>query len=438
MNTKAHHKELGFLALVSIVIGSQVGSGTFVFPSMLAPFGSVGLLGWIVSVSGAISLALIFSELSSRLPKNGGPHVYVTEAFGKTIGFFTAWIYWIISWSSNSVLLVTTTYYLSIITGDLSSIQIVIMEVTVLFVITFINILGVRFSGIMETVLGFLKVIPLLLIPILFFMFFNIEHFKLAASLKGMFDGGTEDSINIIAKTALLTSWGFIGVECATTPAERVKNPQKTIPRAIIMGTSCVAIIYIINVISVLGVTGFENLIDSKAPYALAIEEVCGHSSNVFISVLAIIVCIGTLNAWTLTGGQIAQGAAKDKLFPPIFGKTNKNGAPTAALLMAAFGIIPFFVIEQICGSEGLDYLVGLLVSIFLFVYIICAASYIKLTKKWKKTVYERTKAYALGAFSILFCIFIASQTILSSIIVLAVFIIVGLPVYMRVKKKIV
>lgn len=429
MSSKQHHKELGFLALVSIVIGSQVGSGTFVFPSMLAPFGSVGLLGWVISVSGAISLALVFSELSSKLPKNGGPHVYVTEAFGRTAGFFTAWVYWIISWSSNSVLLVTTTYYLCIITGDLSSAQIVIIETIVLFAITFVNILGVRFSGIMETVLTFLKVAPLLLIPILFFIFFDIEHFKIASKVAG-------SDIGTIAKTALLTSWGFIGVECATTPAERVRNPKKTIPRAIIIGTSCVALIYIVNVISVLGVTGFDALLDSNAPYAIAIEEVCGHSSNILISVLAIIVCIGTLNAWTLTGGQIAQGAAEDKLFPPIFGRTNKNGAPTAALLMAAFGIIPFFIIEQLYGSNGLDYLVGLLVSIFLFVYMICAISYIKMAKKWKSRIIDRIKAYTLGIFAISFCVFVAIQDILSSLVVLVLFIIAGLPVYIKSNRR--
>ena len=84
-------KELGFIALVSIVIGSQLGSAAFVLPSQLAPFKTVGLLGWIVSVAGAISLALMFSDLSSHLPKNGGPHVYVSAAFGRIAGFFTAW-----------------------------------------------------------------------------------------------------------------------------------------------------------------------------------------------------------------------------------------------------------------------------------------------------------------------------------------------------------
>jgi APA family basic amino acid/polyamine antiporter len=420
-------QDLGFLSLISIVIGSQVGSGVFVFPSLLAPFGPIGLWGWLVSALGAISLALIFADLSSHLPKNGGPHVYVMEAFGRKLGFFTAWIYWIISWSSNSILLVTTIYYLCNIVGDLTPFQIVLIETISLFAITYVNIMGIRFSGVAETIFTFIKVVPLLLIPILLFTSFNADYFTEATNTSGSY-------ISTIAKTALLTCWGFIGVECATTPAGRVKNPQRTIPRALIVGTSCVALIFVLNAISVFGVTGFEVLLNSKAPYALATENIFGRFSNVLVSSLAIIVCMGTLNAWTLTGGQIAQGAADDGLFPPIFGKTNKKGAPVPSLLMAAFGIIPFFIVEQICGAAGLDYLIELLVSIFLFVYIICCISYIKMIKQWKNRSIDKIKAYSLSVFAMLFCLFVVIQDIISSLVVLFIFIIVGIPVYLKTK----
>lgn len=425
-------QELGFLSLISIVIGSQVGSGVFVFPSLLAPFGPIGLWGWVVSMCGAISLALIFADLSAHLPKNGGPHVYVMEAFGRKFGFFTAWIYWIISWSSNSILLVTTIYYLCNIIGELNSFQIVLTEIVTLFAITYINIMGIRFSGIAETIFTFIKVVPLLLIPITLFTSFNADHFTEITNTGGSIGGSY---VSTIAKTALLTCWGFIGVECATAPAGNVRNPRKTIPRALIIGTICVALIFIMNSVAVFGISGFETLLHSKAPYALATESIFGGFSNILVSILAIIVCIGTLNAWTLTGGQIAQGAADDGLFPPVFGKTNRNGAPVASLLMAAFGIIPFFIVEQIYGTDGLDYLIGILVSIFLFVYIICCISYIKMINQWKTRTTEKIKAYLLSMFAILFCIFVVIQDIISSIMVLFIFIIVGIPVYLKTNK---
>lgn len=423
--------ELGFVALVSIVIGSQIGSGTFMFPSLLAPFGTIGLLGWIVSVSGAISLALLFSRLSEKLPKNGGPHVYVSEAFGREAGFFTAWVYWIISWSSNSVLLVTTVSYLTVITGELSKIQIITIETLVLFLITFVNILGVKFSGVIEIVLTILKVAPLLIIPFILLLFFDPSLF----SFNGISGLGFSNSVAIVSKTALLTFWGFIGVECATTPAERVKNPKKTIPRAICIGTVCVAFIYIANTISVIGVAGFDSLLNESAPYSIVVGRIFGGMHfDLIMAVVAMVVCIGTLNAWTLTGAQIAYGAYEDNLFPKIFGKTNKEKAPIAALLIASFGTIPFFVLQQMdfFSESGLETLINTLVSVFLIIYLACCISYIKLIKSFEGTKRGQVKAYILAGFSLMFCIFVLAENITSTMIAFTVFVLLGIPVFCK------
>ena len=421
-------KKIGFLSLVSIVIGSQIGSGAFVLPSLLAPFKTVGLLGWIISVSGAISLALIFAELAAHLPKNGGPHVYVGAAFGRTASFYTAWLYWIISWASSSILLVTTVNYLEIITGHLSSITKIIIESTV-FIITFINILGVKFAGIISTILTALKVLPLIILPVIFLMFFDPSHFKISLNEVS----NSSDLLTTLSKTALLTFWGFIGVECATAPAESVKNPSKNIPRAITIGTACVATIYIINTLSVIGVVGFEALEKTNAPYALVMGSIFPKYSDIAISVMAIIVCVGTLHAWTLTSGQIAYGAVSDGLFPKMFGKLNKSGAPVLALLITAFGMIPFFIIEEMDRwRSGLEKLLDIMVSIFVFIYMLCSIAYIMLIKKWYKEKNKRIKSYILAQFAITFCIFVLYQDILSSCIVLAIFIVLGIPVFWK------
>ncbi|MDR1475727.1 MAG: amino acid permease [Holosporales bacterium] len=427
-------KELNFIALLAIVIGSQIGSGAFTLPTLLAPTKTIGLFGWLVSVAGAISLALIFADLASHLPKNGGPHVYVAEAFGKVAAFFTAWVYWIVSWSSSSVLLITAAGYLCTITGHLSTPKILFLEISILFLITYINVLGMKFSGIVETVLTICKLIPLIILPFIFFAFFDPSHFSM--SMQEASDG--VDILSIITKTALLTFWGFIGVECATTPAESVRDPKKTIPRAIIIGTSCVALIYVMNTIAVVGVIDFDTLTNSKAPYAVVMNNIFAHSSDIAISIIAMIVCTGTLNAWTLTSGQIAIGAYSDGLFPKIFGKTNKNGAPTAALLIAAFGMIPFLCIEQMdCWKNGLEKLIDLLVSIFIYVYLICCIAYMKLINKWKQKRSERIKAHILAQGAAIFCIFVLSHDTISSIIVLLIFIVAGIPVlYADLKKK--
>ena len=420
-------KTLGFLSLVSIVIGSQLGSGAFVLPSQLAPFKTIGLLGWVVSVAGAISLALVFSDLSSHLPKSGGPHVYVSAAFGRVAAFFTAWLYWVVSWASNSILLVTIIYYLSVITGTLSGEYVFAVECLVLLFVVWTNLQGVKFSGKIETFLTVLKVLPLIVLPFVFFCFFDPSHFQV--SIEDVSDGGAV--LTTVSQTALLTFWGFIGVECATTPAGCVRRPEKNIPRAIILGTTCVALVYLLNTVSITGVVGFDKLAATNAPYAAALEHIFSHYSNVAISVMAIIVCVGTLNAWTLTSGQIAYGACEEGLFPKIFGKTNSSGAPVAAILIAAIGSIPFLALEQF-NTGGLGKLIDLLVSIFLFVYLACCISYVKLLHKWHSSRWSRIKASILAQFAVVFCIFALSQDMISSLLVLGILLAVGFPIFWR------
>jgi APA family basic amino acid/polyamine antiporter len=98
------------------------------------------------SRQGAICLAFVFAELSSKLPKDGSLHVYVTEDFGRKVGFFMAWVYWIISWSSNLIRFVTAVSYLCAITGKMSSIQVLAIEIFIVAIITRASILGVHFS----------------------------------------------------------------------------------------------------------------------------------------------------------------------------------------------------------------------------------------------------------------------------------------------------
>ncbi len=427
-------RELGFLTLISIVIGSLLGAGAFANPSLLAQYKLSGLIGLAIACLGAISLSLVFSSLASHLPKNGGPHVFVSEAFGRVAGFFTAWIYWIISWLSNAVLLSTIVGYLVIMTGDLRPMEIVILESLIVLLITYINIVGVKFSGEVGVVLTILKLIPFFVLPVIFFTAFDTDNFK--SSFQDMhFDFGFATTIS---KVILLGFFGFIGVECATTPAERVKNPKKTIPKALIIGTAVVAVVYILNVVSMVGVVGFEKLGSTNAPYAFVIEKIFGSASKIAIAVTSVIICVGTLNAWTLASGQIAYGAYEDKLFPKIFGKTNKAGAPIAALLLAAVGMITCFIVQQSDSlKDSLIKLVGISCSIFLYIYLVCCVAYMKLIGKWKKTVSEKIRGYSLAGFSMIFCIYVLAGDVLwenglSTLSILGLFIALGIPVFVK------
>src|SRR3989304_7418047 len=100
------NKKLGLAMVTALVVGNMIGSGIFLLPASLAPFGGVSIIGWLVSAAGAIAIALVFARLSRLVTKSGGPYTFTREAFGDFPGFQVAWAYWISIWLTNAAIAV--------------------------------------------------------------------------------------------------------------------------------------------------------------------------------------------------------------------------------------------------------------------------------------------------------------------------------------------
>src|SRR4249920_847230 len=98
------HKSLGVAACTAIVVGNMVGSGFYLSPAAVAPYGMLAILAWIVMGAGAICLGLTFARLESTAPATGGPYAYTRMAYGDFAGFLIAWGYWISIWASLPVI----------------------------------------------------------------------------------------------------------------------------------------------------------------------------------------------------------------------------------------------------------------------------------------------------------------------------------------------
>ncbi len=378
-------------------------------PAPLAPFGMYGLAGWIISSFGAIALAIVFARLCGLLPKTGGPHVYALEAFGPTVGFFTGWTYWVVSWISTTAVVVASVGYLDPLFGPFSPETTLFLQLALLFGLTALNCLGVYASGMTEFVLTVLKFIPLIILPALALAYFNADNISMSYEASNMPMG------NILGHVVLLTLWGFIGLETATTPAGSIENPSKTIPRAIVLGTLTVAAIYIFNSIGILGALPGTSLAQSKAPYADMTQHLFGGNWYLLISLIASILCLGTLNAWILSSGQIALGLAGDKLLPKFFGKTNKHEAPYIALLISAFGTAPLLILTTHSNlAAQITMIIDFSVTAFLFVYAICCLALFKMQRAW------------ISLVALAFCGWILSETTLTTLATASLFVVSG------------
>ncbi|MFZ4099583.1 MAG: amino acid permease [Chlamydiia bacterium] len=412
---------MGFWSVLGLVIGSQVGSGVFMSPVSLASYGTLAFLGWAVSGVGAVLLALVFAQLSMRVSRAGGPHTFIKQAFGRRAAFFMAWTYWVISWVSTTAVLIAAIGYLTPLLGRSGPLTMLGMEIALLLTVTALNLRGVQSAGRAEFYLSLLKVLPLILIPLMGLWYFQSEHLAAppADQVWSMFPGAVA-----------LTFWGFIGIETATTAAGAVDQPAKTIPRAVVFGTVFVALLYMLNSVGVMGLIPSAQLAASSAPYADAARMMMGTGWDLVIGLMAFLVCVGTLNAWILTSGQIAAGAAQDGLFPAIFQKTNRHGAPLFGLLISSLGIIPMllFTLDPSLGAQ-INWVIDISVTTFLFVYGACVVAFLKILSREAGGV--SVKHGVLGAGALLFCLaMIACNSPMVAGLSL-LFVASGIPVYL-------
>ena len=312
-------------------MGNMIGSGVFLLPASLAPYGGLALGGWVLSTIGAVLLALVFARLARFNPATGGPYAFTREAFGDVPGFLVAWGYWISVWSADAALAVAFVGYLhpfipSIVDSPPAA---GLLAVAVVWLLTFVNIAGVGTAGRVQLVTTALKILPLVIIGAAGFFAFNPAHFAVADTSAGAIARGTTAS-------ATLTLFALLGIECATIPAGDVQDPDRTIPRATVVGTLLTAAIYIVSTVGLMSLVAPDVLTHSTAPFADAARALAGNRFAALIAVGAAISCFGALNGWILIVGQVPMAAARDGLFPAVFARVSSRGTPAAGMVIGA------------------------------------------------------------------------------------------------------
>ncbi|WCR53268.1 MAG: Arginine/agmatine antiporter [Wolbachia endosymbiont of Ctenocephalides orientis wCori] len=412
---------IGFLAVFALVISSQIGSGIFMLPVSLAPYGVYSLVSWVISGLGAISLSLVFALLCAKFPETGGPHVYVKHAFGATAAFFVGWTYWVISWVSTTAVIVASIGYLTpLFSTDIQNIRL-FLELLLFVIITLINLRGVTAAGSVELVLMIIKITALLAIPIVGLLFFERSNFIVSEEVSNL------TISQILARSTLLTLWCFVGLESATAPAGSVNNPSKTIPRALVLGTICVAVIYFINSLSIMGLINGNDLINSKAPYVDMIKMILPGSWYLIISVIASIVCISSLNAWVLASGQVALGLAEDKFMPQFFTQRNKYDSPFWGIITSSLGSAILLILTSRNNfAKQITSIIDFSVISFLFIYLACSLAFFKITIE-EKNYFK----FLIGSIAIAFSCWIISETSINTLLIASLFTAGGVPIYL-------
>lgn len=367
---------LGFWMCLALVMGNMIGSGIFLLPATLAPYGLNAMIGWVVTIGGSLCLAATFAALARALPEAQGPYDYVRTALGAPSAFFVMWSYWISTWVTNAAISIAAVSYLSSLAPSAFTGTGVPALAAIAFVMLFIAIAcrGARATGSVQVVTTILKLLPL------------IAAIVIAIVVLG---GGGEPAAFApapvtaasVSGAAALTLWAMLGFESATVPAGKIRDPARIVPRATILGTLAVGIFYIAASSAVFLLLPAERAAASSAPFADLVGELLGADVGHLAALFAAISCLGALNGWIFLQAEVPLALARRGVFPALFGKVNSKGIPVRGQLVGGALTIGLIAANYTRGMTELFAFMALLATAAtLVLYLVAALSALLLT----------------------------------------------------------
>lgn len=390
---------MGLWSATALVVGNMIGSGVFLLPASLAPYGQASLYGWALSATGALLLAGVFACLARRHPVAGGPYAYARIAFGEFTGFVMAWSYWISVWCAVAAIAVAFAGSMAAIVPMLATPEReAACALIVLWLGTAFNLAGVRTAGIAQLVITIVKLLPL-------FVVIAVGASRLDAQSFTPFNPSGQSWLSVTTVTAALALWALQGMECATIPAEHVDKAEKTIPRATLIGVALAAAVTIAACTVVLGLVPLDQLKNSTAPFADAATRLWGQGAGTAMAAAMAVSCLGALNGWILVQGQVPYAAACDGLFPAYFARSDANGTPRIGLVVGS-ALATVLVVANFTGSLVAVFTASILLATAaaLLPYAFSAAAMLRLESRreqpsaWRLAVAALAFVYGLWA----------------------------------------
>jgi APA family basic amino acid/polyamine antiporter len=417
-------KELTSFDLTSIVVGSIVGADIYIASALTAGLlGPAAILVWAVAGICATIIALVFAYCSYYVPRVGGPFAYVSEAFDDFYGFLTGWSIWIAEILSLPVFAIAFVQYLQYFVS-LEFYQQIIIKGLFLFTLTYVNIRGVKAAGRVNDILTIVKLAPLLLIILLGIGFLTVHPQTLSSNYLPFAPLGFGN----FGVALVLIFWAYVGFEMGTLPASEVRNPRKTIPKAIITGMIIVTIFYLLTNFVVYGLLNWTILETTKVPLVLTGITLLGTAGAVIMVIGALFSVSGSDESGTLGTARLSYAMSIDGLFPKLFSKEHpKFRTPYMALLVQ--GIIAF----SLSIFSGLSDLISFSVFNLAFAFLLTCLALLVLGKRNKmKKLYGQRILPVVGIVICLYliCMFLIGATPLFLKVIGIIAIALGIPLY--------
>jgi len=363
------HK-LGLFAAIALVMGNMIGSGVFLLPASLAPFGWNAVAGWIVTTAGTLVLAWVLAALTRARPGARDPAGFVTEAFGELPAFLVGWVYWVSVWTAVVSIAVAAVSYLSSFIPAITTIPMgpALCAIALVWAMTLLNLRGVRAAGNFQIVTVLLKLIPLVAVILIAAIVLGSGEGEIRPLVMAELNGTD------LRGAAALTLFALLGFECASIAAARVENPAVNVPRATMWGTGLTGVLYLLVCSAIALMLPEAVAATSPAPFATFVERYWSAGPAALVTVFAIVSCVGAINGWVLLQGELPRAMAERGMLPRWFAATDRHGTPRRALLVSSVIATLCLLFNASKSMQGIyEFVLLLSTSAALWLYLACA-----------------------------------------------------------------
>lgn len=328
-NTMSQNRsKMSVFELTLLTAINMMGSGIVMLPTKLAEVGTISILSWLVTAVGSLCLAYAFAKcgMFSKRPGMGG---YSEYAFGKSGNFMANYTYGVSLLFANIAIAITCVGYgASFLEVELTPIQVCIATIAVIWICTCSNFLGASITGKLSSFAVWCVIIPVLTLSVIGWFWFDPDLYVAS------WNPHNQPFFTAVGASISMTLWAFLGLESACANSNAIDNPEKNVPIAVMAATIGVAIIYIASTNIIAGIVPNEQLVASNAPFGLVFAHMFSPAIGKVVMGLLVLSCAGSTLGWQFTIAKVFQQSAVDGLFPKVFARVNKYGAPIAGMII--------------------------------------------------------------------------------------------------------
>jgi basic amino acid/polyamine antiporter, APA family len=319
-------RSIGTVALAASIVNITIGGGIFRLPAdMAATLGPMAPVAYLLCALAMGLIVLCMAEAGSRVSLTGGPYAYVEVAFGPLVGFLSGFLLWMLLTFAMAAVATVLAAGIGALVPALASrwASAAVLGLIYAFFAT-VNILGVERGARVNTALTVAKILPLIL----------LVGGGLFAIAPANLEVTTPPGLGTLARSSILLIFAFAGIEAALVPGGEVKDPARTVPRAIFLGIAVVTLLYVLLQFVAQGVLG-PALATSKVPLADAAGVAIGGWARHLLLVGAVVSMLGHAGAMTLATPRTLFAFARDGFLPAALARTHPvYRTPAVAILI--------------------------------------------------------------------------------------------------------